>query len=109
VRFSCADGYWEDLPLSELQKPPALFVTYMNGDPLPAQYGAPLRIIVPWLYGYKGAKAVTKLEFTANGDKGYWSTVGPYTVDGAIQAGSDYPLDLPGGSRDVGAGEVTAY
>jgi methionine sulfoxide reductase catalytic subunit len=109
VRFSCADGYWEDLAVSELQKPHALFVTHMNGEALPAQYGAPLRMIMPWLYGYKGAKAVTKLEFTAQGDKGYWSTVGPYTVDDAIQAGSDYPLDLAGGTRNVGAGEVTAY
>jgi methionine sulfoxide reductase catalytic subunit len=109
VRFSCADGYWEDLAISELQKPRALFVTHMNGEPLPGGHGAPLRMIVPWLYGYKGAKAVTQLEFTAQGERGYWSTVGPYTVDGAILAGSDYPLDLPGDSRNVGAGEVTAY
>ena len=109
VLFHCADGYWEELAISELQKPRALFVTHMNGAPLPADHGAPLRMIVPWLYGYKGAKAVTRLEFTAQGDKGYWSTVGPYTVDGTILAGSDYPLDLPGGSRNVGAGEVTAY
>ena len=108
LRFDCADSYWEVLPISELQREGALFVTHMNGNPVPAKYGSPLRMIIPWLYGYKGAKAVTKLTFQAEQEPGYWSTVGPYSVEGKIQAGSDYPLDI-GESRPIQGGEITAH
>jgi sulfoxide reductase catalytic subunit YedY len=108
LRFDCADNYWEVLPVSELRREGALFVTHMNGLPVPAKYGSPLRMIIPWLYGYKGAKAVTKLTFQAGQEPGYWSTVGPYSVEGKIQAGSDYPLDI-GESRPIQGGEITAY
>ncbi len=108
LRFDCADGYWEVLPVSELQREGALFVTHMNGILVPAKYGAPLRMIIPWLYAYKGAKAITRLTFQDRGGPGYWSTVGPYTVDGAIQAGRDYPLDI-GEPREIQGGEITAY
>lgn len=107
--FRCADDYWEVLPIAELQKPGALFVTHMNGDLLPAKYGAPLRMIIPWLYGYKGAKAIVELDFRAEGGPGYWSTVGPYSVEGLILPGVDYPLDLGGQPRQVPGGEITAY
>jgi DMSO/TMAO reductase YedYZ molybdopterin-dependent catalytic subunit len=56
LRFDCADDYWEVLPVSELQREGALFVTHMNGIPVPAKYGSPLRMIFPWLYGYKGPR-----------------------------------------------------
>jgi sulfoxide reductase catalytic subunit YedY len=108
LRFDCADDYWEILPISELQRTGALFVTHMNGMPVPAKYGSPLRMIFPWLYGYKGAKAVTKLTFQAEQEPGYWSTVGPYSVEGKIQAGRDYPLDI-GETRPIEGGEITAY
>jgi methionine sulfoxide reductase catalytic subunit len=108
VRFECADAYWEVLAISELQREGALFVTHMNGMPVPAKHGSPLRMIIPWLYGYKGAKVVTKLTFQAGQEPGYWSTVGPYSVDGKIQAGQDYPLDI-GESRPIQGGEITAY
>jgi methionine sulfoxide reductase catalytic subunit len=108
LRFDCADAYWEILPLSELQREGALFVTHRDGVPVPAKYGSPLRMIIPWLYGYKGAKAVTMLTFQAGQEPGYWSTVGPYSVEGKIQAGQDYPLDI-GESRPIQGGEITAY
>jgi sulfoxide reductase catalytic subunit YedY len=108
LRFDCVDNYWEVLPVSELQQEGALFVTHMNGIPVPAKYGSPLRMIIPWLYGYKGAKAISKLTFQVEQEPGYWSTVGPYSVDGRIQPGSDYPLDI-GESRPIAGGEITAY
>ena len=108
VRFDCADSYWEVLPISELQREGALFVTHMNGMLLPAKYGSPLRMILPWLYGYKGAKAITRLTFQATGGAGYWSTVAPYSVEGNIQAGTDYPLDLDE-RRSIQGGEITEY
>lgn len=110
VRFECADGYWESLPIAELHREGALFVTHMNGAWLPAPHGAPLRIILPWLYGYKGAKTIVRLTFSDKLERGYWPSVGPYTVGGRIQPGRDFPLDLPGAEvRTIGDGEVTAY
>ena len=107
--FASDDGYYEILPISELQKAHALFVTHMDGQMLGAKHGAPLRMILPWLYGYKGAKTINTLEFRSKKGQGYWSDVGPYTADGNILAGSDFPLDLDGKNRQVKGGEVTAY
>jgi sulfoxide reductase catalytic subunit YedY len=107
--FASDDGYYEILPISELLKPRALFVTHMDGQMLGAKYGAPLRMILPWLYGYKGAKTINTLEFRSKRGQGYWSDVGPYSADGLILAGSDTPLDLDGKRRQVQGGEVTDY
>lgn len=109
VHLQCIDGYWEVLPIEELARPRALFAYRMNGERLPAPYGSPLRLIVPWLYGYKGAKAIAKLEFKAETGRGYWSTVAAYSPEGRIQAGFDYPLDLDDGAHQIEGGEITKY
>ena len=109
VYFFSEDDYYEVLPISELQKERALFVTHMDGRLLGAKYGAPLRMIVPWLYGYKGAKVVSSIEFHAQGGNGFWSDVGPYSPLGLIQAGRDTPLDLDGRARPIKGGETTDY
>lgn len=109
LRFDCADGYYEYLALAELKDPSVVFVTKMNDALLPDEYGAPLRMIVPWKYGYKGAKAITRLTFVDQGGPGYWSTVGPYTVDGNIEPGFDQPQDLGGSARQISGGEITQY
>jgi sulfoxide reductase catalytic subunit YedY len=106
VHFQCADGYQESMPLKQLLEERVLFVHHMNGDILPDAYGAPLRLMVPFLYGYKSAKAITSIEFAAEELRGTWPTLGPYTTQGIIQAGRDHPLDL-GGSRQIeGGGEI---
>jgi len=110
VRFDCVDGYWESVAITELQRDGALFTTHMNGTYLPAKHGAPLRMILPWLYGYKGAKVIARLTFTDKEERGFWPTNGPFTTAGDIASGRDYPLDLGGGeARSITGGEVTAY
>ncbi len=108
LEFRCADGYWETLPLEELRKDGALFATHMNGQQLPAVYGSPVRMLFPWLYGYKGAKALTTVKFTDSWGKGFWSQTGNYSVEGEIQGSADYALDL---ERLMvhGAGQITDY
>lgn len=105
VHFHCADDYYESLSVEELLEDRVLFVYGMNDELLADEYGAPLRLIVPRLYGYKGAKAITRLVFADEELKGFWPTVGPYTTHGRIAAGSDYALDLDD-RRDHPAGEV---
>jgi DMSO/TMAO reductase YedYZ molybdopterin-dependent catalytic subunit len=97
VRFDCVDGYGESAGITELQRNGALFTTHMNGTYLPAKHGAPLRMILPWLYGYKGAKVIARLTFTDSEERGFWPTNGAFTTAGDIVAGRDYPLDLGGG------------
>ena len=109
VRYACEDGYYEILPVSELQHERALFVTHMDGRFLSAQHGAPLRMILPWLYGYKGAKTVNTLEFTAEPGEGYWPTFGGYPADGDIRPGIDTPIDLTYKPSRLAGGEITDY
>jgi DMSO/TMAO reductase YedYZ molybdopterin-dependent catalytic subunit len=105
VHFRCADRYYESLPLEQLLDERVLFAHGMNAQPLPDEYGAPLRLIVPFLYGYKGPKAIVEMEFSDKQRTGYWPATGPYSEEGRIEAGYDLPLDL-GGVREHGAGEV---
>ena len=108
LRFDCADGYWEVARLEEMANPRVIFVLKMNDELLLDEYGAPLRMMFPAKYGYKSAKAVTSIAFTDEKGRGFWSTVGPYTVDGEIEPGVDYPQDLQG-RREISGGEITAY
>jgi DMSO/TMAO reductase YedYZ molybdopterin-dependent catalytic subunit len=107
VHMYCADGYYESMSIESLLRERAIWVHQMNGNILPEIYGAPLRLMIPWLYGYKSAKAIVRVEFAAEELVGYWPDVGPYTTEGTIRRGRDYPLDLPGGSRAIeGGGEI---
>jgi sulfoxide reductase catalytic subunit YedY len=105
LHFYCADDYYESLPLEELLRERVLFVHRMNDQVVPDVYGAPLRLMVPFKYGYKSPKAIVRLVFAEEELRGYWPTVGPYSPKGDIQPGQDYPLDL-GESRQITGGEV---
>jgi methionine sulfoxide reductase catalytic subunit len=56
--------YKEALRMDEAMHPLTLFATGMYGKPLPNQNGAPLRLVVPWKYGFKGIKSIVKIRFT---------------------------------------------
>jgi DMSO/TMAO reductase YedYZ molybdopterin-dependent catalytic subunit len=109
VYFACIDGYWECLPITELLREEVLFVTHMNDQPLQVQYGGPLRMIVPRLYGYRGAKTITSVEFLAAAKDSYYQASGITRGDGVIADGTDRPLDLDDQYRKHGIGEITAY
>jgi sulfoxide reductase catalytic subunit YedY len=109
VRLTCADGYWEVHSVEDLTRDRVLFVYRMEGDFLADEYGSPLRLIVPWKYGYKGAKCITGLEFVSDQSAGYWSTVGPYTIHGDIQPGYDHPQDTGERVRITEAGVELTY
>ena len=49
----------------------------MYGKPAPKQNGAPLRLAVPWKYGFKSAKSIVHFEFTDKRPKTYWEELGP--------------------------------
>jgi methionine sulfoxide reductase catalytic subunit len=64
--------YIEGLTLAEANNDLAFMVTGVYGKPLPNQFGAPIRLAVPWKYGFKSAKSLVKVSFVAERPKTFW-------------------------------------
>jgi len=80
--------YREGLRIDEAMHPLAFLATGMYGQALPNQNGAPLRLVLPWKYGFKSLKSIVRIEFTetmpltswnesAPGEYGFYSNVNP--------------------------------
>jgi sulfoxide reductase catalytic subunit YedY len=69
--------YVEGLRMDEAMHPLCLLCFGMYGEDLPNQDGAPLRIIVPWKYGFKSAKAIVKIHFTDKEPQTTWNLANP--------------------------------
>ena len=109
VVFHCGDIYKEHLSLEDLKHPRTLLVTHMDGAPLSDEHGFPLRVIVPFKYGYKNPKAILKIEYVSELQYGTWSKIGPYSPDGTILPGTDHPLDLGKTPHRISGGEIKDY
>ncbi|MFQ5673290.1 MAG: molybdopterin-dependent oxidoreductase [Nitrospinales bacterium] len=106
VVFHCADTYVEHLDRETLGRQRALLVYSMNGTPLTHEHGFPLRVIVPFKYGYKNPKAIVEIEYVDRSQYGTWSKLGPYSTDGTILPGYDHPLDRGKKRRRIAGGEI---
>lgn len=80
--------YLEGLRMDEATNPLTLIATGLYGKPLPNQNGAPLRLVTPWKYGFKGIKAIVNITFTdkqpvntwqhmASNEYGFYANVNP--------------------------------
>lgn len=80
--------YVEGLRMDEAMNPLTLMAVGLYGEVMPKQNGAPLRLVVPWKYGYKSIKSIVKMTFTekqpvsswtqaAPGEYGFYSNVNP--------------------------------
>ncbi len=69
--------YVEGLRLDEAMNPLAFIATGLYGKDLPKQNGAPLRLIVPWKYGFKNIKSIVKIEFTQMQPINTWNISAP--------------------------------
>lgn len=67
--------YTEGLRIEEMANELAFFAVGLYGHDLPKQHGAPLRMVVPWKYGFKGAKSIVKIEFLDRQPATYWNTI----------------------------------
>jgi sulfoxide reductase catalytic subunit YedY len=70
--------YNEGLRLDEAMNELTILATGLYGEPLPPQDGAPIRLVVPWKYGFKSIKAIVKIELVATQPATLWSTAAPY-------------------------------
>ncbi len=64
--------YTEGLTLAEATNDLAFLVTGAYGKPLPKSMGAPLRLAVPWKYGFKSIKSIVRFSFTSERPRGFW-------------------------------------
>ncbi|MGB2694725.1 MAG: sulfite oxidase-like oxidoreductase [Dehalococcoidia bacterium] len=77
----CFGGYTTNVALSDLRQENVLFAHTHNGQPLAAEHGGPLRLVVPHLYFWKSAKWVRGLVFLPDERPGFWEMYG-YHIHG---------------------------
>ena len=85
--------YREGLRIDEAMHPLALLATGLYGKPLPQQNGAPLRLVVPWKYGFKGIKSIVAITFVENMPKTAWNMSQPseYGFYSNVNPAVDHP------------------
>jgi len=85
VTFHAYGGsYTDSLTLAEAQAPETLLADSLDGRPLPAAHGGPLRLVIPSQLGYKNVKWVVRLEVTASRAAGYWERTGGYPAEAPV-------------------------
>ncbi|MCA3647782.1 MAG: protein-methionine-sulfoxide reductase catalytic subunit MsrP [Methylobacterium sp.] len=67
--------YVEGLTIAEAANELAFLVTGIYGKPLPKQYGAPIRLALPWKYGFKSIKSIKRITFTEERPKSFWEVL----------------------------------
>jgi sulfoxide reductase catalytic subunit YedY len=85
--------YVEGLRLDEAMNPLALLTFGMYGDTLPNQDGAPVRIVLPWKYGFKSIKSIVRVRFTERQPEVTWNKMAPeeYGFYSNVNPGVDHP------------------
>ena len=73
--------YTEGLRLEEMANELAFFAIGNYGHMLPKQHGAPIRAVLPWKYGFKGAKSIAKIEFVDTQPATFWNTTDAHEYD----------------------------
>ena len=76
VFYTAHDGYTTNTPIHVLTHPDALLAHTLDGEALSTEHGGPLRVILPQLYAWKGAKWIKRIVFGATDAQGYWEERG---------------------------------
>jgi sulfoxide reductase catalytic subunit YedY len=98
--------YIEGLTIAEAMHPLTLMVTGLYGVDLPNQNGAPLRLIVPWKYGFKSIKSIVRISFTETRPRTSWSDATPneYGFYANVNPDVDHPRWSQARERRIGSG-----
>ena len=106
--FSFGSGldwpYTEGLRLDEAMHPLALLTVGMYGRVLPNQNGAPIRVVVPWKYGFKSAKSIVRISLVEEQPKTAWNKAAPqeYGFYSNVNPDVDHPRWSQGTERRIG-------
>jgi sulfoxide reductase catalytic subunit YedY len=98
--------YVEGLRLDEAQNPLALLAVGLYGKTLPNQNGAPIRLVVPWKYGFKGVKSIVRMSFVEQQPENTWKVKRPleYGFYANVNPKVDHPTHSQATERRIGAG-----
>ncbi|MFQ5633850.1 MAG: protein-methionine-sulfoxide reductase catalytic subunit MsrP [Gammaproteobacteria bacterium] len=98
--------YLEGLTIAEAMHPLSLMVTGVYGIDLPNQNGAPLRLMVPWKYGFKSIKSIVRISFTETQPPTTWSLAAPseYGFYANVNPDVDHPRWSQASERVIGSG-----
>ena len=105
IRSSVLDWpYTEGLRLDEAMHPLTLLAFGMYGEVLPKQNGAPLRLVVPWKYGFKSAKSIVKIRFVDKQPVSSWEKAAPqeYGFYSNVNPNVDHPRWSQASERRIG-------
>lgn len=94
IRYRNLDWpYREGLRIDEAMHPLAFLATGLYGKPLPQQNGAPLRLLVPWKYGFKSIKSIVRIEFVEKMPETAWQAAQPdeYGFFSNVNPAVDHP------------------
>ena len=96
--------YVEALRLDEARHPLALLAVGLYGRVLPTQNGAPLRLVVPWKYGFKGIKSIVRIRFTEVEPPTTWNLAAPneYGFYANVNPEVDHPRWSQATERRIG-------
>jgi methionine sulfoxide reductase catalytic subunit len=99
--------YTEGLRLEEAMNPLTMVVTGIYGKPLPKQHGAPIRIIVPWKYGYKSIKSIVKIDLVEKQPATLWETLAPneYPFESNVNPEKPHPRWSQASERMIDSGD----
>jgi sulfoxide reductase catalytic subunit YedY len=102
--------YFEALTMAEATNELTFMATGIYGHELPKQHGAPLRLVVPWKYGFKGIKSIVLVEFTDRQPSTFWSSVTPgeYDFVANVDPGVPHPRWSQATERMIGTDERLA-
>ncbi len=96
--------YSEGLRLDEAMQRLTILATGLYGKPLPNPDGAPIRLVVPWKYGFKSIKAIVKIELTEQRPETMWNTIAPneYGFYSNVNPQVDHPRWSQASERRIG-------
>ncbi len=98
--------YREGLRLDEAMNPLTILATGLYGEPMPKQNGAPIRLVVPWKYGFKSIKSIVRISLVADQPKTTWQmqNAREYGFYSNVNPKVDHPRWSQASERRVGAG-----
>jgi sulfoxide reductase catalytic subunit YedY len=98
--------YREGLRLDEAMNPLTILATGLYGEALPNQSGAPIRLIVPWKYGFKSIKSIVRITLTDTMPATSWNAINPreYGFYSNVNPSVDHPRWSQASERRVGGG-----
>ena len=98
--------YREGLRLDEAMHPLTILATGVYDEPMPNQKGAPIRLVVPWKYGFKSIKSIVRISLTADQPPTTWnmSNAREYGFYSNVNPNVDHPRWSQGSERQIGGG-----